>query len=65
MYRDMEDMIKDFVIYEKKEIAVRLLELNVLSNEKIAECVGLDVEIVNALATPKNLFFLCKWNRKK
>ena len=41
---------KTLNIEEKKEIAVRLLNQSELSNEKIAEYVGLDIEVVNTLA---------------
>ena len=50
MCKAMEDMISDFVIDERKETALRLLKQGVLTNEQIAEGVGLDVEVVNALA---------------
>lgn len=50
MCKAMEDMIADFVTDEKKEIALRLLSQGVLSNEQIAECVGLNIEVVNVLA---------------
>lgn len=38
-----------------KEAALRLLKQGVLTNEQIAEGVGLDVEVVNALAEECNL----------
>lgn len=46
MCKAMEDMITD----DRKETALRLLKQGVLSNEQIAEGVGLDVKVVNALA---------------
>ena len=46
MCKAMEEMITD----DRKETAMRLLKQGVLSNEQIAEGVGLDVEVVNALA---------------
>ena len=46
MCKAMEEMITD----DRKETAMRLLKQCVLSNEQIAEGVGLDVEVVNALA---------------
>jgi len=46
MCKAMEEMITD----DRKETALRLLKQGVLSNEQIAEGVGLDVKIVNALA---------------
>lgn len=50
MCKAMEDMIADFVTDDRKETALRLLKQGVLSNEQIAEGVGLDIKIVNALA---------------
>ena len=44
--KQMEEMITD----DRKETALRLLKQGVLSNEQIAEGVGLDVKVVNALA---------------
>ena len=46
MCKAMEDMITD----DRKETALRLLKQGVLSNEQIADGVGFDVKIVNALA---------------
>ena len=46
MCKAMEEMITD----DRKETALRLLKQGVLSNEQIAEGVGLDVKVVNALA---------------
>lgn len=46
MCKAMEEMITD----DRKETALRLLKQGVLSKEQIAEGVGLDVEVVNALA---------------
>ena len=45
MCKIMEDLIDD----EKKEIALRLLKQGKLSNEEIAEGLGLDIEVVEAL----------------
>ena len=45
MCKAMEEMIID----DRKETALRLLKQGVLSKEQIAEGVGLDVKIVNAL----------------
>ena len=50
MCKAMEEMIADFVADDRKEAALRLLKQGVLTNEQIAEGVGLDVEVVNALA---------------
>ena len=50
MCREMEEMVADFVIDDRKETALRLLKQGVLSNEQIAEGVGLSIEVVNALA---------------
>jgi len=50
MCKAMEEMIADFVTDDRKETALRLLKQGVLSKEQIAEGVGLDVEVVNALA---------------
>ena len=50
MCKAMEEMIADFVTDDRKETALRLLKQGVLSNEQIAEGVGLDVKVVNALA---------------
>lgn len=55
MCKAMEDMIADFVTDDRKEAALRLLKQGVLTNEQIAEGVGLDVEVVNALAEESNL----------
>ena len=44
--RAMEEMITD----DRKATAIRLLKQGVLSKEQIAEGVGLDVKVVNALA---------------
>ena len=49
MCKVVEDLCNDAKIEEKKEIAIRLLRQSELSNEKIAEYVGLNVEVVNAL----------------
>ena len=40
---------------DRKDTALRLLKQGVLTNEQIAEGVGLDVEVVNALAEESNL----------
>lgn len=50
MCKVVEDLCNNAKLEEKNEIAIRLLSQCVLSNEQIAECVGLDVEVVNALA---------------
>ena len=55
MCKAMEDMIADFVTDDRKETVVRLLKQGVLSNEQIAEGVGLDIEVVNALAEENSL----------
>lgn len=55
MCKAMEDMIADFVTDDRKEAALRLLKQGVLTNEQIAEGVGLDVEVVNALAEESSL----------
>ena len=49
MCQVVEDLCNDAKIEEKKEIAIRLLKQSELSYEKIAEYVGLEVEVVNAL----------------
>lgn len=49
MCKVVEDLCNDAKIEEKKEIAIRLLKQSELSNEKISEYVGLDVEVVKAL----------------
>ena len=46
MCKIMEDLIDD----EKKEIALRLLKQGKLSNEEIAEGVGLDIEVIEDLS---------------
>lgn len=50
MCKIVEDLCNDAKIEEKKEIAIRLLKQSELSDEKIAEYVGLDAEVVNSLA---------------
>ena len=45
MCKIMEDLIDN----EKKESAIRLLANGKLSNEEIAEVLGLSVEVVNTL----------------
>lgn len=45
MSKVMEKLLDD----EKRESAVRLLKQGILSNEKIAEGLGLDIEVVNTL----------------
>ncbi len=55
MCKAMEDMIADFVTDDRKEAALRLLKQGVLTNEQIAEGVGLDIEVVNALAEENSL----------
>lgn len=42
-------MVEELIDSEKKESALRLLMLGKLSNEEIAESLGLDVEVVNEL----------------
>ena len=49
MCQVVEDLCNDAKIEEKKEIAIRLLKQSELTYEKIAEYVGLEVEVVNAL----------------
>lgn len=49
MCKIVEELCNDAKIEEKKEIAVRLLKQSELSIEKIAEFVGLDIEVVKAL----------------
>lgn len=46
----MEELLDD----EKKEIALRMLRNGKLSNEEVAECSGLDVDVVNALEEEQN-----------
>ena len=46
MCKIMEDLIDD----EKKEIALRLLKQGKLSNEEIAEGLGLDIEVIEDLS---------------
>lgn len=43
-------IVEDLIDSEKKEIALRLLKQGKLSNEEIAEGLGLDAEVVNSLA---------------
>lgn len=50
MCKVVEDLCNDAKIEEKKESAIRLLNQGKLTKEEIAEGVGLDIEIVNALA---------------
>ena len=45
----MEELIDSVLDDEKRESALRLLKLGKLSNEEIAEGLGLDVEVVNNL----------------
>lgn len=54
MCKAVEDLCNDAKIEEKKESAVRLLKQGKLSNEEIAEGLGLDVETVNALGEEQN-----------
>ena len=49
MCKVVEDLCNDAKIEEKKKIAIRLLKQSELTYEKIAEYVGLEVEVVNAL----------------
>lgn len=55
MCKAMEDMVNDFITDEKKEIALRLLKKGVLTNEQIAEIVGLNIEVINTLEKESNL----------
>lgn len=50
MCKVVEDLCNDAKIEEKKESAIRLLKQGKLSNEEIAEGLGLDIEVVNTLA---------------
>lgn len=49
MCKVVEDLCNDAKIEEKKESAVRLLKQGKLSNKDIAEGLGLDIEVVDAL----------------
>lgn len=42
-------IVEDLIAEEKKESALRLLKNGKLSNEEIAEGLGIAVEVVNAL----------------
>lgn len=55
MCKAMEDMIADFVADDKKETAIRLLKQGILSNEQIAEGVGLNIVVINALEKENSL----------
>lgn len=55
MCKAVEDLCNDAKIEEKKESAVRLLKQGKLSNEEIAEGLGLDVETVNALGEEQKM----------
>lgn len=55
MCKAMEDMIADFVADDKKETAIRLLKQGILSNEQIAEGVGRNIVVVNALEKENSL----------
>ena len=50
MCKAMEEMITDFVIDDRKEAAVRMLESGKLTNEDIAKFSGLSLEVVVELA---------------
>lgn len=50
MCKVVEDLCNDAKIEEKKESAIRLIKQGKLSNEEIAEGLGLDVEVVNSLS---------------
>ena len=50
MCKIVEDLVKELIDSEKKEIALRFLKQGKLSNEEIAEGLGLDVEVVNSLS---------------
>ncbi|MGN0484319.1 MAG: PD-(D/E)XK nuclease family transposase [Lachnospiraceae bacterium] len=50
MCKIVEDLCNDAKMEEKKEIALQFLTKSELSKEKIAECVGLDMEVINKLA---------------
>ena len=49
MCKVVEDLCNDAKIEEKKESAIRLLRQGKLSDEEIAEGLGLEVEVVKAL----------------
>ena len=49
MCKVVEDLCNDAKIEEKKESAIRLIKQGKLSDEEIAEGLGLDVEVVKAL----------------
>ena len=44
MCKAMEDLCNDAKTEQKEEIAERLLKQGALSIERIAECLGLDIE---------------------
>lgn len=54
MCRAVEELCNDAKIEEKKESAIRLLRQGKLSAEEIAEGLGLDIEVVNALGEKEN-----------
>lgn len=45
----VEELMEEFIDDEKKESALRLLKIGKLSNEEIAEGLGIDIDVVNAL----------------
>ena len=50
MCKAMEEMIADFVIDDRKETALRMLEDEELTKEKIAKYLNLPLEVVEELA---------------
>ena len=50
MCKAMEDMITDFVIDDRKEAAVRMLESGKLTNEEIARFSDLPLQVIEELA---------------
>ena len=50
MCNTMENMIANFVIDDRKEAAIRMLERGKMTREEIAEDLKLSVEVVEELA---------------
>ncbi|MGN0484198.1 MAG: PD-(D/E)XK nuclease family transposase [Lachnospiraceae bacterium] len=50
MCKAIEDLCNDAVMEKQKNIAIQLLLMGEMSNEKIAKCVDLDIEVINKLA---------------
>ena len=53
MCKAVEDLCNDAKLEEKKESAIRLLKQGKLSDEEIAEGLGLDVKVVKFLGAEK------------